>query len=191
MVDRIRQLLQARQLSPTQFADTIGVARPIISHILGGRNKPSLEVVQKIITAFPDVSMPWLLTGQGAMVASEASVVASPAASAPPVAPAPPMAPKPARRTRSATAEATAAATQAAVELEAATAAPVRPPVVPPAPTPASEAVPTPGAAPAPVGLGPLAGLVPVPQPAKTIRRVLIFYSDGTFTDFSPSESIL
>ncbi|WP_413775174.1 helix-turn-helix domain-containing protein [Hymenobacter weizhouensis] len=70
MVDRIRELLAARQLSPTQFADTIGVARPIISHILGGRNKPSLEVVQKIIAAFPDLSLPWLLNGAGSMFAA-------------------------------------------------------------------------------------------------------------------------
>lgn len=70
MVDRIREILNARQLTPTQFADTIGVARPIISHILSGRNKPSLEVVQKIVAAFPDLSLNWLLKGIGAMSAS-------------------------------------------------------------------------------------------------------------------------
>ncbi|WP_375378189.1 helix-turn-helix domain-containing protein [Hymenobacter cellulosilyticus] len=70
MVERIRALLQARQLSPTQFADAIGVARPIVSHILSGRNKPSLEVVQKIIGAFPELSLPWLLSGTGPMLAS-------------------------------------------------------------------------------------------------------------------------
>ncbi|WP_375437188.1 helix-turn-helix domain-containing protein [uncultured Hymenobacter sp.] len=71
MVDRIREILSVRQLTPTQFADTIGVARPIISHILSGRNKPSLEVVQKIIAAFPDLSLLWLLSGAGAMDAEE------------------------------------------------------------------------------------------------------------------------
>lgn len=80
MVDRIRGLLSARQLTPTQFADTIGVARPIVSHILSGRNKPSLEVVQKIVDAFPDVSLTWLLKGIGSMTAVESTAtVASPA----------------------------------------------------------------------------------------------------------------
>lgn len=69
MVERIRELLSVRQLTPTQFADSIGVARPIVSHILSGRNKPSLEVVQKIITAFPDLSLSWLLSGTGPMAA--------------------------------------------------------------------------------------------------------------------------
>jgi transcriptional regulator with XRE-family HTH domain len=77
MITRIRELLEARQLSPTQFADLIGVGRPVISHILSERNKPSLEVVQKIIGAFPDISLPWLLAGTGPMlVAAVASPVA-------------------------------------------------------------------------------------------------------------------
>ncbi|MFD1875355.1 helix-turn-helix domain-containing protein [Hymenobacter bucti] len=80
MITRIRELLEARQLSPTQFADLIGVGRPVISHILSERNKPSLEVVQKIISAFPDISLPWLLAGTGPMLAAAA---AAPAPTAP------------------------------------------------------------------------------------------------------------
>ncbi|UOE32821.1 helix-turn-helix domain-containing protein [Hymenobacter monticola] len=72
MIERIRTLLETRQLTPTQFADAIGVARPIVSHILSGRNKPSLEVVQRILAAMPDLSMPWLLNGTGPMQASAA-----------------------------------------------------------------------------------------------------------------------
>lgn len=71
MVERIRTLLETRQLTPTQFADIIGIARPIVSHILSGRNKPSLEVVQRILAAMPDLSMPWLLNGSGPMWAVE------------------------------------------------------------------------------------------------------------------------
>ena len=75
MVERIRTLLETRLLTPTQFADLIGVARPIVSHILSGRNKPSLEVVQRILAALPELSMPWLLNGTGTMYsAAEASV---------------------------------------------------------------------------------------------------------------------
>lgn len=79
MVERIRLLLETRQLTPTQFADAIGIARPIVSHILSGRNKPSLEVVQRILAAMPDLSMPWLLNGTGAMqAAARASTLPSP-----------------------------------------------------------------------------------------------------------------
>lgn len=87
MVERIRILLESRQLTPTQFADLIGVARPIISHILSGRNKPSLEVVQRILAAMPDLSMAWLLNGTEPMLnggsppmAPAARPVAAPAA---------------------------------------------------------------------------------------------------------------
>ncbi|WP_151088728.1 helix-turn-helix domain-containing protein [Hymenobacter baengnokdamensis] len=71
MVTRIRTLLEHKQLSPTQFADLIGVGRPVMSHILSERNKPSLEVVQRIISAMPEISIPWLLSGAGAMLAEE------------------------------------------------------------------------------------------------------------------------
>ena len=78
MVERIRALLESRQLTPTQFADLIGVARPIVSHILSGRNKPSLEVVQRILAAMPDLAMPWLLNGSGPMLAVAGSLAGSP-----------------------------------------------------------------------------------------------------------------
>lgn len=74
MVERIRTLLESRHLTPTQFADAIGVARPIVSHILSGRNKPSLEVVQRILAAMPDLAMPWLLNGTGPMLAATSAV---------------------------------------------------------------------------------------------------------------------
>jgi transcriptional regulator with XRE-family HTH domain len=75
MVERIRTLLESRHLTPTQFADLIGVARPIVSHILSGRNKPSLEVVQRILAAMPELAMPWLLNGSGPMLAAAGAAV--------------------------------------------------------------------------------------------------------------------
>ena len=88
MVERIRILLDSRRLTPTQFADLIGVARPIVSHILSGRNKPSLEVVQRILAAMPELAMPWLLNGSGPMLAATgapaARVVPAPVYSSPP-----------------------------------------------------------------------------------------------------------
>lgn len=80
MVTRIRQLLEYKQLTPTQFADFIGVGRPVVSHILSERNKPSLEVAQRIGSAFPDISLAWLMFGTGDMLATAA---ASPGAASP------------------------------------------------------------------------------------------------------------
>jgi transcriptional regulator with XRE-family HTH domain len=94
MVERIRTLLESRQLTPTQFADVIGVARPIVSHILSGRNKPSLEVVQRILAAMPDLAMPWLLNGTGPMLAgATATGATATGTSAPPEAAGPAVAP--------------------------------------------------------------------------------------------------
>lgn len=55
-------------LSPSQFADEIGVQRSGVSHILSGRNKPSLDFILKILTRFPEVDADWLLFGKGSMV---------------------------------------------------------------------------------------------------------------------------
>ena len=68
MIERIKQLMEAKNLSSTQFADGIEVPRAIVSHILSGRNKPSLDVVVKILDAHRDVSMDWLLLGEGEML---------------------------------------------------------------------------------------------------------------------------
>ncbi len=66
--DRIKQLITAESLSPAKFADIIGVQRSGISHILSGRNKPSLDVLNKILVSFPDISGDWLITGDGNML---------------------------------------------------------------------------------------------------------------------------
>lgn len=47
------------------FAEKIGVQRSSISHILSGRNKPSLDFVIKIISQYPEVDLYWLLNGKG------------------------------------------------------------------------------------------------------------------------------
>lgn len=65
MIERIRKLINSKNLNAAQFADQIGVQRSSISHVLSGRNKPSLEFIQKILNTFPDVNSDWLLSGQG------------------------------------------------------------------------------------------------------------------------------
>jgi transcriptional regulator with XRE-family HTH domain len=59
--DKIKQLLADKALSPSIFADEIGIQRSSVSHILAGRNKPSLEMVQKIVKRFPELGLDWIL----------------------------------------------------------------------------------------------------------------------------------
>jgi transcriptional regulator with XRE-family HTH domain len=65
--DRIIMVLDAEQLTASKFADAIGVQRSSISHILSGRNNPSLEIIQKTLTTFGTLNSEWLLFGRGQM----------------------------------------------------------------------------------------------------------------------------
>ncbi|MBK6978756.1 MAG: helix-turn-helix transcriptional regulator [Cytophagaceae bacterium] len=58
--DKIEKLIIGLGLSAARFADYINVSRPIISHILSNRNKPSLEIIQKIISKFPELGYEWI-----------------------------------------------------------------------------------------------------------------------------------
>ena len=68
MKERIEAIIQHEQLTPSQFADKIGVQRSGVSHILSGRNKPSVDFLNKLLTQFPHISGDWLITGQGQML---------------------------------------------------------------------------------------------------------------------------
>ncbi len=61
--DKIKQVLTLKNLSPSHFADDIGVQRSSISHILSGRNRPSLDLIQKIVRRFPEFTYDWFLEG--------------------------------------------------------------------------------------------------------------------------------
>ncbi|WP_223650058.1 helix-turn-helix domain-containing protein [Hymenobacter psoromatis] len=244
MVTRIRQLLEEKQLTPTQFADLIGIGRPVVSHILSERNKPSLEVVQRIIDAFPGMSLPWLLRGTGPMLveggntpipptssnkeAAEpaAEKAAATAAPTPPIetllaTPTPTVAAKPSSQAAVVPAPKTNAASFPPTFFAAAAAPPAiprpfrvapsiptavwaPPSAVPVAPlqgagemlTPATGTraptrfLPEPGgvASPAVASAGPpTAAQLPFPvELGKGIRRIVIFYHDGSFTDYQP-----
>ncbi|WP_029036187.1 helix-turn-helix domain-containing protein [Salinimicrobium xinjiangense] len=62
---RLNKIMEYYDLSAASFADKIDVGRSSISHLLSGRNKPSLDFVMKIINAFPEVELYWLLNGKG------------------------------------------------------------------------------------------------------------------------------
>lgn len=62
---RLNQIMDYYDLTAAAFADQINVGRSSISHLLSGRNKPSLDFVMKIIQTFPEVGLYWLLNGKG------------------------------------------------------------------------------------------------------------------------------
>ena len=62
-INRLKDIIQHHQLSASQFADSIGVQRSSISHILSGRNKPSLDFILKVTNTYTDVDIYWLLNG--------------------------------------------------------------------------------------------------------------------------------
>ncbi|MGZ0017135.1 helix-turn-helix domain-containing protein [Yeosuana sp. AK3] len=62
---RIQEVIAFYGESASSFAEKIGVPRSSISHILSGRNKPSLEFVLKILSTYPDIELYWLLNGKG------------------------------------------------------------------------------------------------------------------------------
>ena len=60
---RILEILEKSGLTPSEFADKIEVQRSAISHIISGRNKPSLEFLIKIKKVFPEIDTDWLVFG--------------------------------------------------------------------------------------------------------------------------------
>lgn len=72
---RLLQFLQAENITQTQLADTLSVARGSVSNILAGRNKPGYDFLESLILHYPNLNLEWLLSGKGKMYhdASEAS----------------------------------------------------------------------------------------------------------------------
>lgn len=62
---RLQNVIDYYGESASSFAEKIGVQRSSISHILSGRNKPSLDFILKILSSFPEVELYWLLNGKG------------------------------------------------------------------------------------------------------------------------------
>lgn len=64
IVSRIEKIRNNHKLTAASFATKIGVQRSAMSHILSGRNKPSLDFLIKIYDAFDDVNLEWLILGE-------------------------------------------------------------------------------------------------------------------------------
>ena len=64
MHNRLKQFLTMENISPARFAEELGIQRSGISHLLSGRNKPSFEFLQKMMSAYPDLNAEWLILGK-------------------------------------------------------------------------------------------------------------------------------
>lgn len=82
-IKRLKKVMEYYGESASSFAEKISVQRSSISHILSGRNKPSLEFVLKTLTAFPEVELYWLMNGKGSfpkqdLIKEETKTIATP-----------------------------------------------------------------------------------------------------------------
>lgn len=71
--ERLKKVMSFYGLTATALADSIAVQRSSISHLLSGRNKPSLDFVIKVLQKYPEVELYWLLNGKGEFPKEEKS----------------------------------------------------------------------------------------------------------------------
>lgn len=71
MKERIIKIMETENLTPSLFADKLNIGRAVISHILNGRNNPSLDVVVRILDTIDYIDAEWLLSGKGNMRKSD------------------------------------------------------------------------------------------------------------------------
>lgn len=67
MKERIKEIIEKEDLTPAKFADLLQINRAVVSHILTGRNNPSLDVVMRILSEMDYINSDWLLNGEGNM----------------------------------------------------------------------------------------------------------------------------
>lgn len=71
MKDRIAHIIRAKNLTAAEFAVRLGIQPSNVSHLLSGRNNPSLDFVKKLKETFPEYSLDWIVLGIGPMTVSE------------------------------------------------------------------------------------------------------------------------
>ena len=68
---RVLSVMEAMKLSKSSFALALDISLPVLTHISSGRNKPGLELIQKVLSNFPSISPDWLVLGKGNMYREE------------------------------------------------------------------------------------------------------------------------
>ncbi|MFT4684664.1 MAG: transcriptional regulator with XRE-family HTH domain [Urechidicola sp.] len=76
--ERLKKMMEFYGLTATALAESIDVQRSSISHLLSGRNKPSLDFVLKILESYQEVELYWLLKGEGTFPKEKIKNSASP-----------------------------------------------------------------------------------------------------------------
>ncbi len=71
MNSRIKQFIEYKGITPSEFADSIGVQRSNVTHVLHNRNKPSFPFLSKMLETFPEINAKWLLLGKGQMLENQ------------------------------------------------------------------------------------------------------------------------
>lgn len=67
MNNRLQQFLNAENITQSQLAERLGVAKASVSHILAGRNKPGYDFIESLSSQFPNLNLEWLVCGRGRM----------------------------------------------------------------------------------------------------------------------------
>ncbi len=151
---RLEQFLAAENISQAEFADTIQVARASVSHILAGRNKPGFSFIESMAFHYPTLNIDWILTGRGKMYKDQNSAVPAPIA------------------TQTAQPLDSHEEEKPVLELFS--------PIRTPATEPSKEVLPHIPVISEPV---PSSKSISADCSKKTIEKVIIFYSDGTFDE--------
>lgn len=74
-IKRLETIFDYYTLTASSFADKIGVQRSSLSHLLSGRNKPSLDFILKVTEVFPEIDLYWILNGKGTFPKNEENEV--------------------------------------------------------------------------------------------------------------------
>ena len=71
MQNKIQEILKSQNLTQAKFAERLGIQASAVSHLLSGRNGASFDVIQRILTAFPEINPDWLILEKGEMYRNE------------------------------------------------------------------------------------------------------------------------
>ena len=170
MINRINLILRAKNITARQFAEEIGIQPSGMSHIMGGRNNPSLEFVTKVLRRYPEIDANWLLLGKGEMYASSSSSYVTPpsALSSTPIPDPLPIPQEPSLFTSD------------MPDVESIEDASV---------LPQHDALPSPAEPSAPEVREPIHHPIAEPASDARLERILFIYNDGTFSEALPRRS--
>lgn len=73
--DRLAHILRAKNLTATQFAEMMHIQPSNVSHLLSGRNKPSLDFLMKLKEIFPEYSFDWIILGKKPITVSDTNTI--------------------------------------------------------------------------------------------------------------------